>query len=167
MAGLLAARVLSDDFARVTVIERDDPLDDAEPRNGVPQGAHAHALLSRGLEILSGRFPGLIDELLAGGAVQADAATVAWHQRGGWKLRHVPDGFVVIGDAVCSFNPVYGQGMTISALEALWLDACLWQQPSASGLSRRFHRRTARIVGDAWKLATGEDFQYAATEGRR
>ena len=57
--------------------------------------------------------------------------------------------------------------MTISALEALWLDACLWQQPSASGLSRRFHRRTARIVGDAWKLATGEDFQYAATEGRR
>src|SRR5438874_2103785 len=87
MAGLLAARVLADHFAKVTVIEKDDPLDDAEPRKGVPQGAHAHALLSRGLEILSGRFPGLIDELLTGGAVQADAATVAWHQRGVWKLR--------------------------------------------------------------------------------
>ncbi len=42
MAGLLAAHVLSEHFERVTIIERDQFIDDAEPRKGVPQGRHAH-----------------------------------------------------------------------------------------------------------------------------
>jgi len=51
MAGLLAARVLSDHFERVTIIERDQLIDDAEPRKGVPQGRHVHALLAGGTAI--------------------------------------------------------------------------------------------------------------------
>jgi glycine/D-amino acid oxidase-like deaminating enzyme len=48
MAGLLTARVLSESFRQVTVIERDVLPDEASGRRGVPQGRHLHALLSRG-----------------------------------------------------------------------------------------------------------------------
>lgn len=41
------------------------------------------------------------------------------------KLSKLPEGLVAIGDAVCAFNPIYGQGMTTAALEALTLDKCL------------------------------------------
>jgi len=46
MAGLLAARILSDHFEQVTVIEHDQLTDDAEPSKGVPQGRHIHVLLA-------------------------------------------------------------------------------------------------------------------------
>lgn len=68
MAGLLAARVLSDHFARVTVIERDD-LSRPGQRPGVPQGHHVHALLARGRQVLEHLFPGIGRQLLADGAV--------------------------------------------------------------------------------------------------
>jgi 2-polyprenyl-6-methoxyphenol hydroxylase-like FAD-dependent oxidoreductase len=48
MAGLLAARVLSEHFERVTILERDHLIDDAQPRKGVPQGRHVHGLLAGG-----------------------------------------------------------------------------------------------------------------------
>ncbi len=52
MAGLLAARVLSDHFEQVTIIERDRLTRDADPRKGVPQGRHVHGLLARGAVIM-------------------------------------------------------------------------------------------------------------------
>ena len=52
MGGLLAARVLADAYEQVTVLERDALPDGAAPRKGVPQGRHAHALLTRGYQIL-------------------------------------------------------------------------------------------------------------------
>jgi 2-polyprenyl-6-methoxyphenol hydroxylase-like FAD-dependent oxidoreductase len=67
MAGLLAARVLSDGYARVTILERDPLPGTAADRRGVPQGRHAHLLVPRGTEILDGLFPGLLDELAAAG----------------------------------------------------------------------------------------------------
>jgi len=67
MAGLLAARVLSDTFQHVTVVDRDVLPTDSTDRRGVPQGRHVHALLSRGAQILEELFPGLLPELVASG----------------------------------------------------------------------------------------------------
>jgi 2-polyprenyl-6-methoxyphenol hydroxylase-like FAD-dependent oxidoreductase len=68
MAGLLAARVLSDAYERVTVVERDMLPNRPENRRGVPQGRHAHVLVPRGAQVLDELFPGLLDDLVAGGA---------------------------------------------------------------------------------------------------
>jgi 2-polyprenyl-6-methoxyphenol hydroxylase-like FAD-dependent oxidoreductase len=90
MAGLLAARVLSDRFERVTMIERDALPEGFGQRKGVPQGRHAHALLARGQHILESFFPDIVAELKAHGAV-ADgsdvAATGLWHQYGHIKAQ--------------------------------------------------------------------------------
>jgi 2-polyprenyl-6-methoxyphenol hydroxylase-like FAD-dependent oxidoreductase len=69
VAGLLAARVLSDYFKSVTIIERDALTAQPEPRKGVPQGHHVHGLLAKGQEILAQLFPGLISALNASGEV--------------------------------------------------------------------------------------------------
>lgn len=88
MAGLLAARVLSEHFARVTVLERDALPDGASPRKGVPQGRHAHVLLKSGESILVRLFPDLVDALVAGGAVTGDMGQhLKWHHFGLWKKR--------------------------------------------------------------------------------
>ena len=67
MAGLLAARVLTESFERVTVLERDELTDSPFARRGVPQGRHAHSLLPRGSEILDELFPGFLTELRTAG----------------------------------------------------------------------------------------------------
>ncbi len=68
MAGLLAARVLSDHYAHVVIVDRDRLPDAVEPRRGVPQGRHLHSVLGRGDEILTELFPGIRGELDAAGA---------------------------------------------------------------------------------------------------
>jgi 2-polyprenyl-6-methoxyphenol hydroxylase-like FAD-dependent oxidoreductase len=78
MSGLLAARVLSDHYRTVTVVERDVLSDDPDNRRGVPQGRHAHALLARGAQILDELFPGILDELVADGAPVWDGGELSW-----------------------------------------------------------------------------------------
>lgn len=68
ISGLLAARVLSDFYSRVTVVERDVLTDDPDTRRGVPQGRQPHALLARGAQTVETLFPGILDELMAAGA---------------------------------------------------------------------------------------------------
>jgi 2-polyprenyl-6-methoxyphenol hydroxylase-like FAD-dependent oxidoreductase len=88
MAGLMAARVLSDHFAQVTLIERDTLPEGAEQRKGVPQGKQGHGLLSGGQQVMEELFPGLTDDLVAEGAVAVDViADMAWYQPGGYRLR--------------------------------------------------------------------------------
>lgn len=370
ITGLLAARVLSDHFANVTVIERDSIPLGVEPRKGAPQGRHVHALLAKGEEILDRLFPGLTAALLADGAVRADMGRhFRWHHHGVWKanfdsgvaitlltrpflefriaervaalpnvqvvsasverlvydsdrhgvsgllisapagetieiganlvvdaggrgsqlpqwlesmgyrrpeetalrvdvtyasqllrgqrehgwhalhftavppcnrhgvifavegermlatlvgfhgerppadepgfldyarslpvpdihrviaaatplesislysfpanlrrhyerLETFPDGLLVAGDAICSFNPVYGQGMTLSALQIATLDRLLRARAEGdlSGLSRQFHRATAEVIDSAWRITTGEDLRHPQTAGAR
>jgi 2-polyprenyl-6-methoxyphenol hydroxylase-like FAD-dependent oxidoreductase len=88
------------------------------------------------------------------------------------RLSRMPDGLIVLGDAVCSFNPVYGQGMTVAALEAQALRDCLERQVRShsgdlSGFSTPFQKALASIIRVPWMFATSEDFRYAATEGKR
>jgi 2-polyprenyl-6-methoxyphenol hydroxylase-like FAD-dependent oxidoreductase len=87
------------------------------------------------------------------------------------RLTRQPERFVILGDAVCAFNPVYGQGMSTAALAAEILDACLRDQQrqhpagNLDGLARRFQRRLAHRNGDPWMLSTGEDLRYPTTTG--
>jgi 2-polyprenyl-6-methoxyphenol hydroxylase-like FAD-dependent oxidoreductase len=87
------------------------------------------------------------------------------------KTKAVPENFLVLGDAACAFNPVYGQGMTIASLGALTLRQCLHEQarllPDGSfrGLSQRFQKRLAKVNEAPWLMATGEDYRYPETDG--
>ncbi|MBL8781601.1 MAG: FAD-dependent monooxygenase [Alphaproteobacteria bacterium] len=85
ISGLLAARVLTDHFDRVTIVEKDKLANDLEPRKSAPQGAHAHALLSRGRTIVEGLFPGISDELVKGGATLAGIQDVRVYILG-WRI---------------------------------------------------------------------------------
>jgi 2-polyprenyl-6-methoxyphenol hydroxylase-like FAD-dependent oxidoreductase len=376
MAGLLAARVLSDHFAQVTIIERDRLTGDAEPRKGVPQGRHVHGLLALGVAIMGEYFPDLFPKLAQDGAIPVSMEGLRWNQLGvwmapvpspfkimfqsrpfleqhvreqlaargnvrimdacevsqlcahndritgivlryrsgeqheealstdlivdasgrgsrapqwlnslgyghvqetsvkidvgyatriyrcpaqlpaGWKAlliygrppndkrggvifpiqggywmvtlvgslrdyppddeagflafarslaqpdlyeaiqdaepvtpiavykysanrwRHyermgrLPEGFIIMGDAACSFNPVYGQGMSVAAIEARTLDLCLRGEKFAgnncvAGFTQRFQQAIARDIKTPWLLSTGEDLRYPGTEGRR
>ena len=68
IAGLLAARVLAGHYKRVTIVEKDHLANKPVPRTGIPQGAHVHGMLARGLGIVETMFPGLTAELQRGGA---------------------------------------------------------------------------------------------------
>ncbi|WP_437806234.1 FAD-dependent oxidoreductase [Sorangium sp. So ce1078] len=89
------------------------------------------------------------------------------------RMARMPEGLAVLGDALASFNPVYGQGMTSACLQALALDAALAEQrrragPGAiAGLARRYHAAAAKAVDLPWQMSTGEDLAYPETEGRR
>lgn len=84
MGGLLAARVLSNHFEQVTLLERDSFPAAGENRKGVPQGRHAHAVLAQGLTIMEKHFPGLIDRLVSLGADYGDVSELArWYHEGG------------------------------------------------------------------------------------
>src|SRR6478672_13293833 len=88
MAGLLAARVLTDYFAQVILIERDHFPDGPVPRKGVPQARHVHILLVRGRRILERLFPGLSADLDAHGAPLLDLTRdLAWLTPSGWMVR--------------------------------------------------------------------------------
>src|SRR4029453_6107016 len=81
-------------------------------------------------------------------------------------LDRFPDGYLVTGDAVCGFNPVYGQGMSVAALEALALRDCLRDGPGA-GLATHFFAEVARIVDIPWGIAVGSDLRFPWIHGAR
>lgn len=84
------------------------------------------------------------------------------------RLRRFPLGWVMLGDAVADFNPVYGQGMTSAAQQAAALGDCL-DHTGALGhaFARRYFSAAARTVAAPWSLAVGGDFAYPGTEGTK
>lgn len=84
------------------------------------------------------------------------------------KLNRFPEGYLVLGDAVCSFNPLYGQGMTTAAIQAQTLDELLTERKGAlDGLWRVFFKQVAKAIDIPWQTAVGEDFRFPETEGKK
>lgn len=88
------------------------------------------------------------------------------------QVKHFPEGFLVMGDAACAFNPVYGQGITNAARSALVLNECLRsgsgrQLSSLKGLARQFQRKIAKLNAGPWLQSTTLDLRYPTTEGDR
>jgi 2-polyprenyl-6-methoxyphenol hydroxylase-like FAD-dependent oxidoreductase len=79
-------------------------------------------------------------------------------------LDRFPDGLVVTGDAVASFNPIYGQGMSVAALEALQFHHTLAEGRTES-IGPRFFDRIESTVDVPWDTAVGGDFAFAETTG--
>ena len=80
----------------------------------------------------------------------------------------IPDGILPIGDAICSFDPAFGQGMTVAALEAEALMDCLQRHGQADEAFRRdYIRRADAAIDVPWGLSSGENFKYPQTTGRR
>jgi 2-polyprenyl-6-methoxyphenol hydroxylase-like FAD-dependent oxidoreductase len=85
------------------------------------------------------------------------------------KMPRFPDGLVILGDAVGCYNPLYGQGMTLAAIQVEILREALRKARRAdlAGFSRSFQRKAADAVAGAWQMSTSEDFRFEAVEGKR
>ena len=110
----------------------------------------------------------------------AEAITPVYSYRGTEnRLRHYdrlsryPENLVVIGHAVCAFNPVYGQGMTVAALDAQMLDKCLQKQRERypegdlTGFARQFQQKLAKLHTIPWTFAISQDSRYPGSEGAK
>jgi 2-polyprenyl-6-methoxyphenol hydroxylase-like FAD-dependent oxidoreductase len=94
-----------------------------------------------------------------------------WHHYE--RLARYLGGFLVIGDALCGLNPIYGQGITVAALEALTLGRLLRSGVSAStaapvpaaDLPRPYFHEVGRLVGEAWATAAAADLRFPQVAG--
>jgi pimeloyl-ACP methyl ester carboxylesterase/2-polyprenyl-6-methoxyphenol hydroxylase-like FAD-dependent oxidoreductase len=80
------------------------------------------------------------------------------------RLHSFPPGLLVAGDAICSFNPTYGQGMTVAASQAVTLRDCL--ERGGRDLARRFFSAASGPIDHAWTLSVGGDRALPEVEGR-
>ena len=110
ITGLLAARVLLDQFDQVTLLERDQFPAQPAPRAGVPQGRHVHGLLLQGQQILEQLFPGLIEDLTQAGAISLDwIADWKFFSLEGWLEQH-DSGLQGLVVAACCWNGICDNG---------------------------------------------------------
>ncbi len=81
------------------------------------------------------------------------------------KLGRFPAEYLVVGDAMSSFNPIYGQGMSVAALEAVALQEAL--VPAKADLAKRFFPVAAKVVDTPWSIAACNDLRMPEATGRR
>lgn len=141
IAGLVTARVLSDFFGRVTVIERDASPGAEAPRPGVPQGAHFHALLPGGLLVLKELFPRITSDLRAGGSLQPAPSEFYFFRPEGKSYllsTYMPDPPPDTGQ-----RPVYVQSRAM-------LEGCIRRRVEAlPNVTFRYRARATDILGDS------------------
>src|SRR5580704_75815 len=87
------------------------------------------------------------------------------------RMTSFPEGFLVIGDALCTFNPIYAQGMSAAAKQAEILQRvlsdCARQTGSLAGLASSFFAQAAEFNSTPWNLAAAFDFAFPQTRGIR
>lgn len=81
------------------------------------------------------------------------------------RMQRFPQGLLVLGDALASFNPAYGQGMSVAALQAQLLGQCL--QAGRARLAERYFPRAAALVEVPWSISVGTDLQFPQVQGPR
>jgi 2-polyprenyl-6-methoxyphenol hydroxylase-like FAD-dependent oxidoreductase len=79
------------------------------------------------------------------------------------RIKRHPVGFVALGDSVCSFNPIYGQGMSSAVLQAVALGETL--RADSEHIERAFYKRAANVIDNPWRIAVGADFAYPECSG--
>ncbi len=84
------------------------------------------------------------------------------HLRHFERVQRWPAGLIITGDAVCAFNPIYGQGMTVSALDVMTLNQCLQEQQRSPkpNFEQHFQQQLSKTVADAWLISTSEDLRW-------
>ncbi|MBD0859833.1 FAD-dependent monooxygenase [Gordonia sp. zg691] len=80
------------------------------------------------------------------------------------ELDRYPDGYLVVGDAVMAFNPLYGQGMSVAACEAVALADSLAENPAAAGLARRAQEAMQGVIDTVFAMAVSTDGAYDGAE---
>ncbi len=90
------------------------------------------------------------------------------HWRHFERMHSWPTGFIVTGDAVCAFNPIYGHGMMVSALDAMTIQQCLQgqQRSPRAHFERHLQHQIAKITASVWFLATNEDLRWPTVKLR-
>jgi 2-polyprenyl-6-methoxyphenol hydroxylase-like FAD-dependent oxidoreductase len=88
------------------------------------------------------------------------------------RMDRFPSRLIVMGDALCSFNPVFAQGMSVSAMQAELLRTCFDELRSADdetldAVTEKFRKSAADVVDGAWQMTTGEDLRFPQTVGPR
>ena len=81
------------------------------------------------------------------------------------RLARFPNNYLVFADAICSFNPVYGQGITVAAQQAMLLREAL--RTGSAGLARRFFTAAAAVIDTPWDIAVGNDLRHPQVKGPR
>lgn len=81
-------------------------------------------------------------------------------------LHRFPEGLLVTGDAIASFNPIYGQGMSVAALDALQLHHAL-ASGGVTDLASRFFDRVGDVIDTIWRMTVGADFEFPQTKGAK
>jgi 2-polyprenyl-6-methoxyphenol hydroxylase-like FAD-dependent oxidoreductase len=153
-----AMSMVEDERAMVTLVG----LGGVEPPTDVPSAlAYARAL----------RSP-VVADLLEDAEWLTPVRTTrsTANRRRHYESLPLPDGILAMGDALCAFNPVYGQGMTVAALQAEALSRLIAEPGARLGdasFVERAHRAFARVVEFPWMAATGEDFRLESTRGER
>ncbi|MFE9687487.1 NAD(P)/FAD-dependent oxidoreductase [Streptomyces sp. NPDC006285] len=110
-------------------------------------------------ELRNPNFATIIDEGVPLGPIRRTRATGnRWYRYD--RIRHWPARVIALGDSICIFNPVYGQGMTVAALQAALLDTLLTRHAERGNLDklgRAFQRGAAALIRSPWMVSTSTD----------
>ncbi|MCB0193358.1 MAG: FAD-dependent monooxygenase [Anaerolineae bacterium] len=149
-----AVQPLEDDRLVVTLHGRGD---DVPPADEAGFNAHARALLTQDIaETMAGLEP-------LSNITVYNLPKTRWHHYE--KLSRFPAGYLVLGDAICALNPVYGQGMTSAAMQAEALDKLLSKRSLSNNFWKPYFKQMAKVVSTPWQMTVSEDFLFPQTEG--